>query len=186
MEPKFKYVRSGELKLMASDEAKGYSKPQKKSALPPETVRKNAQDRAMMLGGRGSQRNKKHIFGQYQLQFGKYQGQTFQWVLSNDIGWATGVCASVSKETETDTPLSNNKFRLLDYVRLFPAVNEVMMKKLQPKITPLSSTASATPSTSRSEPPVQEIHQSDDLDDGELVRAAEEVEAIEEGNLNIL
>lgn len=27
------------------------------------------------------------------LQFGKYLGQTFKWLLENNLGWATGIVA---------------------------------------------------------------------------------------------
>ena len=64
------------------------------------------------------------------LQFGKYRGQTFKWVLENDLGWVTRVMALVDlDDTETEAPLSRNKFRLLTYVKRFPEVAAQMESK---------------------------------------------------------
>lgn len=29
------------------------------------------------------------------LQFGKFLGQTFKWLLENDLGWVTGIVAGL-------------------------------------------------------------------------------------------
>ena len=54
------------------------------------------------------------ILGQHCLQFGRYQGQTFQWLLENALGYAGWVVADMSLKAEklSDAPLSRNKFKL--------------------------------------------------------------------------
>jgi len=34
----------------------------------------------------------------YQIQFGKYRGQTFYWIARNDMGWATYLVCEVDRE----------------------------------------------------------------------------------------
>ncbi len=50
----------------------------------------------------------------YQLQFGKYRGQTFQWLLGNATGYACYIINSMRKEggSMPDTPIGDNKRHL--------------------------------------------------------------------------
>lgn len=68
-----------------------------------------------------------------QIQVGKYQGQTFRWLLSNDVGWTAAILASHQRERESGsaaaTPLNINKDRLLSYALLFPEVEAVIREK---------------------------------------------------------
>jgi len=45
------------------------------------------------------------------LQFGKYRGQTFKWVLENAMGWAVGFVRSYMHETGNGSALGVNKER---------------------------------------------------------------------------
>ena len=59
------------------------------------------------------------IRGQYEVQFGKYQGQSFHWVAENDLGYAGYIIASMKREggSMPDTPLGQNKreFKVSEY-----------------------------------------------------------------------
>ena len=104
----------GDLKLQASEAASTYRPPPFTLALDGMTVTRNARQRVEVLGTRESLRDPVCILSQHVLQFGKYRGQTFKWVLENDLGWVTGVMALVDLDNkETEALLSRNKFRLL-------------------------------------------------------------------------
>lgn len=62
------------------------------------------------------------MLGHHKIHFGKYQGQTFKWLLENVLGYAVHIAASVELEGAADTPLGNNKQALVTYARLFPIV----------------------------------------------------------------
>ena len=49
-------------------------------------VKKNAIDSVKRRGG--DVNNERHVVGQYELQFGVFQGQTFCWLLENALGYA--------------------------------------------------------------------------------------------------
>lgn len=55
------------------------------------------------------------VLAHCKLQFGKYQGQRFRWLLENSLGYAVYLVLSISKETAQKTPLSENKQLLLQY-----------------------------------------------------------------------
>ena len=54
------------------------------------------------------------IKSRFELQCGKYRGQTFKWLLENDMGYAAYVVNYMHKEGghTPDTPLGLNKFHL--------------------------------------------------------------------------
>ena len=61
------------------------------------------------------------VLGHHCLQFGKYQGHSFKWLLENALGYAAWVVADMASEKPTDAPLSQNKFKLKvrSYLLLF-------------------------------------------------------------------
>ncbi|KAG7501097.1 hypothetical protein JOB18_039692 [Solea senegalensis] len=71
------------------------------------------------------------VLAETELQFGQYWGQTFRWLLENDVGYVVSILASHQKEREGGmtmrTPLMSNKDALASYARLFPpmSTNEV-------------------------------------------------------------
>ena len=73
MEPVFRYMKNGEVKMMPSIEAK-IEGARKKSgfAQPDEIVMKTAVDTVRRAGGDTS--CMKHVLGHYTIQFGKYLG----------------------------------------------------------------------------------------------------------------
>ncbi len=44
------------------------------------------------------------VLAHCKLQFGKYQGQRFRWLLENSLGYAVYLVLSISKETAQKTP----------------------------------------------------------------------------------
>ncbi|XP_052445112.1 uncharacterized protein LOC127986896 [Carassius gibelio] len=55
------------------------------------------------------------VLAHCKLQFGKYQGQRFRWLLENSLGYAVYLVLSISTETAQATPLSQNKQLFLQY-----------------------------------------------------------------------
>ena len=94
-ESKLPRASNGDLKLQASEAARTYRPPPFTLALDGMTVTRNARQRVEILGTRESLRDPVCILSQHVLHFGKYRGQTFKWVLENDLGWVTGVMALV-------------------------------------------------------------------------------------------
>ena len=48
----------------------------------------------------GDHTDKTEVLGEYKLQFGKYQGQTFRWTLENDVGYTLYLLQCVQKEKD--------------------------------------------------------------------------------------
>lgn len=61
-----------------------------------EQVRQNALTVVCVRGGDTS--DKKEVLGEYVLQFGKYKGKTFHWLLENDMGYTMYLIKSQQKE----------------------------------------------------------------------------------------
>lgn len=55
------------------------------------------------------------VLSQCKLQFGKYQGQRFRWLLKNSLGYAVYLVLSISSEKAQTTTLSENKQLFLQY-----------------------------------------------------------------------
>ncbi len=55
------------------------------------------------------------VLAHCKLQFGKYQGQRFRWLLENSLGYAVYLVLSISKETAQKKTLSENKQLFLQY-----------------------------------------------------------------------
>jgi hypothetical protein len=84
----------------------------------PDVVEREAVAAVQKLGGDVTCRQ--HVLGQYKIQFGKYRGQTFHWVVENALGFAAYLVYDLRKEVQVNTPLSANKFALKEYVTSFP------------------------------------------------------------------
>lgn len=67
--------------------------------------------------------NRQLVLSENALQFGQYQGKSFKWLLSNDIGYASKVLATHQREHErgktTQSAAMGNKDALLGYAGLF-------------------------------------------------------------------
>jgi uncharacterized protein (DUF3820 family) len=55
------------------------------------------------------------VLAHCKLQFGKYQGQRFRWLLENSLGYAVYLVLSISKETAQKKKPSENKQLFLQY-----------------------------------------------------------------------
>lgn len=64
------------------------------------------------------------VLSESEVQFGKYRGQSFRWLLAHDVGYTCGLLASHQKEKDGGntyrTPLMVHKDGLLSYALLFP------------------------------------------------------------------
>ncbi|CAL8358257.1 unnamed protein product [Merluccius merluccius] len=113
---------SQQLLLRASEEAAAYiaaKGPRGDAAArakKPEEVEKEAQAHVVSTGGDPG--NPMLVLSCHSIQFGKYQGQTFRWLLENDVGYTVQLLASHQRERETsasDSPLMANKDALARY-----------------------------------------------------------------------
>ncbi|XP_076838320.1 uncharacterized protein LOC143483368 [Brachyhypopomus gauderio] len=68
----------------------------KSAPLKSDRVRENALAVVRQRGGDSSDRTE--VLGQYILQFGKYKGKSFRWLLENDVGYTMYLIKSVQKE----------------------------------------------------------------------------------------
>ena len=133
MRPKFVRRSDGSLQLQNEKEARRVAEQNRGSQIQarnPEKVKADALQGVILKGGSTS--NRLHVLGQHKLQLGQYQGQTFQWVLENCLGYAGWLCDSMRSERMTSVPLSVNKFLFKEYTESFEEGREVIeMKKRQ-------------------------------------------------------
>ena len=122
---------SSELTLKASPEAEMVAqKSRRQDTLSawrvklPARVREEARARLSKKGG--NPLVLEEMLAEYELQFGQYRGQTFRWLLENDVGYACAIIASHEKEREGESgnpnqaPLMVHKDALTTYARRFP------------------------------------------------------------------
>lgn len=60
----------------------------------------------------GDTANAALVLSRWKVQFGRYQGRTFLWLLENDVGYSVNLVASHQKErerTQSQSPLMANK-----------------------------------------------------------------------------
>lgn len=69
------------------------------------------------------------VLAHCKLQFGKYQGQRFIWLLENCLGYAVYLCCSFSRETAQANPLSENKQLFLQYTSQIKEMEEEVEKR---------------------------------------------------------
>lgn len=123
MQPIFRIEATSDLTLRASQEALAFTRGQKgvsatasvsvsasvsasttatATALVvvknPELVRSEARDRVKMKGSDPTDHHQ--VLAESELQLGQYRGQTFRWLLENDVGYAVTII--VSHEGERD------------------------------------------------------------------------------------
>ncbi|XP_068566861.1 uncharacterized protein [Cebidichthys violaceus] len=126
---------SNDLILKPSPEADAFSSQQEgvQSHRPknPAATMQGARDRVSAGGGDCS--DTKLVLSRHEIQFGKYRGQTFHWLLSNDVGNLIVILAAHHQERESgdlDTsPIKQNKDALSRYARLFPCVMSAVQQR---------------------------------------------------------
>ena len=82
-----------------------------------------AQAQAHVISMGGDPGNAKLVLSCSTLEFGKYQGQTFRWLLENDVGYAMHLVHRHQQERETSVsqgPLMANKDALTRYACAYP------------------------------------------------------------------
>ncbi|KAK3108099.1 hypothetical protein FSP39_001157 [Pinctada imbricata] len=94
MLPKFPRMQNGDLRMGDSKEAaqgtfQGFSG----ICQPPEIIQKKAKEEVRR---QGDPSNKQHVLGQNIMQFGRYRGQSFKWMLENCLGYAGWLCYFVT------------------------------------------------------------------------------------------
>ena len=122
MEPVFRCLSTGQPLLKETAAAKSYTRPGGR-AVSGEEVEKKA--KATLKRDKQDTSKRSNVLGRYELQFGKYQGCTFKWVLENALGWAGFIGASTKKEKPSTSNISVNKFAFLvsvTFTSLFASV----------------------------------------------------------------
>lgn len=128
----FRKGPSGHLRQDPSEEAMEL----KRRRLPPntspaqsqDTVKANALTTVMQRGGDRSDRQE--VMGEYVLQFGKYRGKTFCWLLENDVGYVMYLFSKVEQEESEGTfnPQGHSKdslLSLLEYAGTFQEIRDL-------------------------------------------------------------
>ena len=99
---------SSDLTLEASAEAQAVALNFRRQGPPsasrvklPARVREEARARLSQKGG--NPLVLEEMLAEYELQLGQYRGQTFRWLLENDVGYACAIIASHEKEREGES-----------------------------------------------------------------------------------
>ena len=69
--------------------------------------------------------------GQLVITFGKYAGQTFRWLVENDVGWLVWLLCQYCQQGEQNELLKWQKERLLEYAIEFPPVTWHLDRRLK-------------------------------------------------------
>ncbi|XP_028302781.1 uncharacterized protein LOC114463434 [Gouania willdenowi] len=97
--------------------------------------------------GQGDVEDSNLLLSQHDLQFGKYRGQTFYWLLCNDMGYAVMIAAAHLKERQAGRDNMShtmlNKDSLCCYAKLFPDVMRAVEQRMlsDGSLIPASSSA---------------------------------------------
>lgn len=132
MKPRFDHLVGGnddnKLKLGYSDEANSlYAAPATYTSKQPDAVERTARSEVLQLGGDLSDRTA--LLGQFEVQFGRFKGKTFKWLLENGLGYSAWFVTSMAGETATSASLSVNKHAFKEYLESFPEGKEAIAVK---------------------------------------------------------
>ncbi|XP_073716825.1 uncharacterized protein [Misgurnus anguillicaudatus] len=117
---------SSRLLMAPSAEAKHLEKLESGRAKSKEEVL--AEARAFVSTNGGDPSDQFLVLAHCKLQFGKYQGQRFRWLLENSLGYAVYLVLSSSSEKAHPNPLSENKQLYLQYTSLIREMAEEVEK----------------------------------------------------------
>ncbi|XP_016317103.1 uncharacterized protein LOC107669411 [Sinocyclocheilus anshuiensis] len=129
----FRKGPTGYLRQDPSDEAKRIKDNpnlQDKSAPQREDkVKENARSVVFMRGGDVSDRQE--VLGEYVLQFGKYKGKSFRWLLENDVGYTMFLTKKVEEEERAgqfkpEGPKKDSLLSFLEYSRSFQEIEDLI------------------------------------------------------------
>lgn len=121
--PHIPLYRQGEAKLLCSDAAKTVANAPSRAVDPGWLDSEKAEAAAKKSGGAMWK-------GQLVMTFGKYAGQSFRWLLENDVGWVVWLLSEYCQKGEKNELLKWQKERMLELVREFPSVTCHLDKRL--------------------------------------------------------
>ncbi|XP_034395653.1 uncharacterized protein LOC117735246 [Cyclopterus lumpus] len=144
--PAFRGKGSNDLLLKAPPEAEAFGCQQEGfgSQRPknPAGTMQDARNRVVDAGGDCT--DTKLVLSQHEIQFGMYRGQTFHWLLSNNVSYLIMILAAHQQARESgdlDTSaLMENKDALSRYAALFPCVTSAVQQR---RVSDLSSSEGA-------------------------------------------
>ncbi|TKS65157.1 hypothetical protein D9C73_028123 [Collichthys lucidus] len=129
--PTFRRATNGTLLLKASPAAQALGPRQSAEgqarAKTPEEVDAEAWAHVASEGGDTS--NATLVLSRWKVQFGRYLGKTFHWLLENDVGYSVNLVASHQKERErtgSQSPLMANKDAFTRYSSAYPDFAEAV------------------------------------------------------------
>ncbi|KAJ7985052.1 hypothetical protein DPEC_G00361140 [Dallia pectoralis] len=126
--PSFVSTAKGELVLRATTAAQNAPKPPPGAkAKTPQEVEAEAQAYVVSQGGDPSM--DLLVLSQHKIQYGKYWGHTFKWLLENDVGYTLQLVYSHQQERErssSQSALMGNKDALTRYTQAFPEFVEAL------------------------------------------------------------
>ncbi|KAH3828592.1 hypothetical protein DPMN_130574 [Dreissena polymorpha] len=85
LRPKFERLSSGDLRMIRREVPMVSTGSLPALCQSPDVIEDQAVAAVRRLGGDVTSRQ--HILGQYTIQFGKYKGETFHWVVENALGF---------------------------------------------------------------------------------------------------
>ncbi|XP_030602769.1 uncharacterized protein LOC115792392 [Archocentrus centrarchus] len=129
----FRKGPTGYLRQDPSDEAKRIKdNPDLQVKLAPQSedsIKENARSVVFMRGGDVADRQE--VLGEYVLQFGKYKGKTFRWLLENDVGYVIYLMKKVEQEElagqfKPEGPKKDSLLSLIEYCRSFQEIEDLL------------------------------------------------------------
>ncbi|XP_077956268.1 uncharacterized protein LOC144405586 [Gasterosteus aculeatus] len=125
--PTFRRAPNGTILLKASPAAQALFTRQPPSAQAPYRAKKpeevDSEAWAHVVSEGGDTANAALVLSRWKVQFGRYQGRTFHWLLENDVGYSVNLVASHQKErerTQSEAPLMANKDAFTRYSSAYP------------------------------------------------------------------
>ena len=109
-----------------------------------ELVKTNALTVVRQRGGDAS--DKTEVYGEYILQFGKYKGKSFRWLLENDIGYTIYLLKSHEKEEAAGVFMAegHSKDSLLSFVSYALSFKEIQSLLSYDSKKPVATAAAAS------------------------------------------
>ena len=132
-QPKFR-LQNRHLVLAESPEASKVAEEVRRmgraaSSKPPAVVEKEARAHLTRLGCKSP--SELQVLANTAIQFGKFQGQTFKWLLENAAGWSVHLLLTMQREGEgsNTSQLGANKGKFKAYAMNFPEVSQAVRFK---------------------------------------------------------
>lgn len=123
--PNLRMYNAQEARLAASEDAKEYAQSNTKTPIHKVwCVPSSAEHEARKAAG-------EEWRSKLVITFGKYLGKDFQWLLENDVGWVIWLLHQYQTQGEVNPLLKWQKEQLLQYVRMFQAVNCHLERKMK-------------------------------------------------------